>query len=179
MDRVIRLFGPENAYVTKRALAEATERVSRFLWSALLVNAIFGVVTAVGLWMIGLPNAILWGVLAMALRFLPYIGAWISAAMPITLSLVIFNGWAQPLLAIGLFVVAELTISNFLEPLIFGRSMGISPIGVLIAAIFWTWIWGPIGLVLAMPMTVCLVVAAQYIPQLRFLDVLLGERGRT
>jgi methylmalonyl-CoA mutase cobalamin-binding subunit len=134
------------------------------------------IVTAVGLWLIGLPNALLWGLLALVLRFLPYVGAWIAAAMPILLSVVIFDGWVQPLLVIGLFIVAEVTISNFVEPFIFGSSMGINPIGVLIAAIFWTWLWGPVGLVIAMPMTVCLVVAAHYIPQSRFLEILLGDR---
>ena len=141
----------------------------------LVVNALYGVVVGAGLYLIGVPNAFLWGVLGLLLRFLPYVGPWLVAAMPITLSLAVFDDWSHTLMTIGLFVVLELLVNYVLEPWLYGASMGVSSVGIIVTAIFWTWLWGPIGLVIAMPLTVCLVVAGNYIPQLRFLTILLGD----
>jgi predicted PurR-regulated permease PerM len=176
-NRMIQLFGTSRLYATTEAIDDATQRLSRYLQMQLLINFIYGLVMAGGLALIGVPNALLWGVFGMLLRFLPYLGPWIAAAMPITLSLAISEGWTQPLLTIGLFLVLELVVNNVLEPWLYGSSAGVSSFGVILAALFWTWLWGPIGLVLAMPLTVCLVVLGKYSPQLAFLPVLLGDRS--
>jgi methylmalonyl-CoA mutase cobalamin-binding subunit len=118
----------------------------------------------------------MWGVLGFALRFLPYLGPWISAVLPIMVSLAVSPGWTQPMLVVGMYLVYELVLNNVAEPLLYGSSVGVSTVGVIISAIFWTWLWGPIGLVLAMPMTVCLVVLARYVPPLRFVTVLLADQ---
>ncbi len=176
-NRVVHLLGTSRLYATTEAIEDAAERLSRYLRMQLLINVIYGVVVGVGLSIIGIPNAMLWGVLGTLLRFLPYVGPWIAAAMPITLALAVTKGWSQPLMVITLFVVLELIVNNVLEPWLYGSSIGVSSLGVIIAAIFWTWLWGPIGLVLAMPLTVCLVVLGKYFPQLQFLPVLLGDQS--
>jgi hypothetical protein len=142
-----------------------------------LINTCYGAAVALGLLVIGVPNAILWGVLGLLLRFLPYIGPWLAAAMPIAVSLAIFRNWSQPLSAFGLFLVLEILVNNVLEPVLYGKSTGVSSLGVVVAAIFWTWIWGPVGLVVAMPLTVCLVVAGRHVPQLQFLPIMFGDRA--
>lgn len=174
-DRFIRLAGSGQATVTIQVLEDAATRVSRYLLMQLLINAIFGFVVAVGLYMIGVPNAILWGILATILRFIPYIGPWIAAVMPIGLSLAISQNWIAPALTFGLFVVLELITNNVLEPWLYGKNTGVSAVAVLLAAIFWTWLWGPVGLLLATPLTVCLLVIGKHVPQLSFLDTLLGN----
>src|SRR5690606_30914675 len=135
----------------------------------------YGVVIGIGLYFIGLPNAFLWGSLTAILRFIPYVGPWIAAVMPIVLSLAVFDGWTQPLLVVGLFILNELVSNNVLEPWLYGTSTGLSTIGVLVSALFWTWIWGPVGLVLATPLTVCLTVLGRYIPQLAFVVTLISD----
>jgi len=175
-DRIIQLIGTSSLYATTEAIDDATGRLSRYLRMQLLINTIYGVVVAGGLALIGVPNAILWGIFGTLLRFLPYVGPWIAAIMPITLSLATSTGWSQPLWTVGLFLVLELVVNNVLEPWLYGGSIGMSSMGVILAAIFWTWLWGPIGLVLAMPLTVCAVVLGNYVPQLSFLPVLLGDR---
>ncbi|TWU14503.1 AI-2 transport protein TqsA [Symmachiella macrocystis] len=175
-NRVIQLVGTSNLYATTEAIEDATDRLSRYLRMQLLINIIYGVVVAVTLMFLGVPNAILWGVMGTMLRFLPYIGPWISAVMPIALTMAISDGWTLPLMTIGLFVSLELVVNNVLEPWLYGSSIGVSSLGVILAAIFWTWLWGPVGLVLAMPLTVCLVVLGKYVPQLGFLPLLLGDR---
>jgi methylmalonyl-CoA mutase cobalamin-binding subunit len=140
-----------------------------------LVNVTFGISVAVGLYLIGVPSAPLWGILAAVLRFIPYVGPWIAAAMPIGLSMTISTGWAAPLMTAGLFVVLELFSNNFLEPWLYGKNTGVSAVAVLMAAVFWLWLWGPVGLLLATPLTVCLLVVGKHVPQLSFLDVLLGN----
>ncbi len=174
-NRVIQLIGTSTLYATTEAIEDATNRLSRYLRMQLLINTIYGVVVATGLTLIGVPNAILWGVLGTLLRFLPYLGPWAAATMPIVLSLAALEGWVQPLCTIGLFLSLEFVVNNILEPWLYGSSIGVSSLGVILAAIFWTWLWGPIGLVLAMPVTVCSVVLGNYIPQLRFLPILLGD----
>ncbi len=173
--RVIRLIGQGRISGTTRAMVDASERVSRYLLMQLVVNVTYGIPVALGLYYIGVPNAVLWGAFATVLRFIPYIGPWIAAAFPIVLSLAALPGWWAPLLTIGLFVVLELLSNNVMEPWLYGTSTGVSPIALILAAVFWTWLWGAIGLVLATPLTVCLVVMGRHIPRLAFLSVLLSD----
>jgi hypothetical protein len=175
-DRVIGLLGSKNLRVTTEALDEAAHKVSRYLLMQTIINGTQGIGTAVGLYLIGMPNAILWGALTMALRFVPYIGIWIAALMPLALSFAIFDHWSQPAMVAALFVGLEGVSNLILEPWLYGSRTGVSPIALLVAAAFWTWLWGPIGLLLAIPMTVCLVVMGKYIPQLAFLYTLLGDQ---
>jgi len=135
----------------------------------LVVNVTYGIAIAAGLYFIGVPNAVLWGVFATVMRFIPYIGPGIAAAFPIMLSLAVSTSWTMPLLTIGLFVVLELLSNNLMEPWLYGSSTGVSSIALIVAAVFWTWLWGPVGLVLATPLTVCLVVMGRHVPRLRFL----------
>jgi hypothetical protein len=171
------LFGASHLHATTEALTDVTERVSRYLRMQFLINAGYGLSVALGMWLIGVPNAVMWGVLSFALRFLPYIGPWMSAVMPLFVSIGHFEGWRQPLMVVAWFTLLELIVNNVAEPLLYGRSTGVSGVGVIVAAIFWTWIWGAIGLVLAMPLTVCAVVLAKYIPSLRFLTILIGDQS--
>jgi hypothetical protein len=140
-----------------------------------LINATFGVSVGIGLYLIGVPNALLWGILAAALRFIPYIGPWIAAAMPIGLSMAISTGWIAPILTVALFIALELFSNNVLEPWLYGKNTGVSPVAILVAAVFWLWLWGPVGLLLATPLTVCLLVVGRHFPQLSFLGILLGS----
>jgi predicted PurR-regulated permease PerM len=173
--RLIRLIGQGRISTTTRAMDDAGARVSRYLLMQLVVNVAYGVPVAIGLAVIGVPNAILWGAFATILRFIPYVGPWIAAAFPITLSLAVSPGWMMPLLTIGLFVVLEVLSNNVMEPLLYGSSTGVSPIALIVAAVFWTWLWGPVGLVLATPLTVCLVVMGRHVPRLSFLSILLSN----
>ena len=174
-NRIIQLIGAAHLRTTTEALDEATKRIMDLIRMQLVVNAIYGVAVGTGLYLIGVPNAFLWGVLGLLLRFLPYVGPWFVAAMPITLSLAVFDDWSHALMTIGMFMVLEILVNNVLEPWLYGASAGVSSVGIIVAAIFWTWLWGPIGLVIAMPLTVCLVVAGNYVPQVRFLTILLGD----
>ncbi|MGV3533805.1 MAG: AI-2E family transporter [Chthoniobacteraceae bacterium] len=173
--RIIRLIGQGRISATTRAMDDASARVSRYLLMQLIVNVTYGIPVAVGLYFIGVPNALLWGALAIVLRFIPYVGPWIAAAFPIALSLAVSPGWMVPLMTIGLFVVLELVSNNVMEPWLYGSSTGVSSIALIIAAVFWTWLWGPVGLVLATPLTVCLVVMGRYVPRLSFLSVVLSD----
>lgn len=174
-DRIIRLAGTNRVYVTTQALEDAAQRVSRYLLMQLIVNSVYGAAVGAGLYFIGLPNAILWGLMATLLRFLPYVGPIIAATTPIVLSMAVFEGWQLPLATMALFLVAELITNNVLEPWLYGTSTGVSTLAIVTAAVFWTWLWGPVGLVLATPLTVCLTVMARHIPQLAFLNVLLAD----
>lgn len=175
-NRLLQLFGTANLHATTEAFGDASRRVSSYLRMQFLINAGYGICVAVGLYLIGVPSALMWGVLGFSLRFLPYVGPWIAAALPILVSLAVSDGWVQPIWVIGLYVVLELLLNNVAEPWLYGGSVGVSSVGVIVSAIFWTWLWGPVGLVLAMPLTVCLLVMAQYVPQLRFITVLLADR---
>ena len=157
-DRFIRLVGKGDVTVTTQAIEDAATRVSRYLFVQLLLNVTFGVLVAIGLYLIGVPSAILWGILGTTLRFVPYIGAWIAAATPIGLSMAISTGWVAPILTLGLFAALEFFIGNVMEPWLYGKNTGVSPVAVLVAAVFWTWLWGAVGLLLATPLTVCLMV---------------------
>jgi predicted PurR-regulated permease PerM len=173
--RMIRLIGPGRISATTRAMDDAGSRVARYLTTQLLVNVSFGSCIAIGLYFIGVPNAALWGAFAAIIRFVPYVGVWIAGAVPVLLSFAVSTSWLSPLLTIGLFVVLELIIANALEPWLYGSRTGVSSIALIIAAVFWTWLWGPIGLVLATPLTVCVAVMGRHVPKLQFLSVLLSE----
>src|SRR5262249_50302217 len=151
------------------------ERVSRYLRIQLLINSLMGVAIGTGLSFIGVPNAVLWGCLAAVLRFIPYIGSWIAATLPTLLALGVFDTWTPVVLTFSLFVVLELTTAYLIEPWVYGSHTGVSSIALIVAAVFWTWLWGPAGLLLSTPLTVCLVVMGKYIPQMEFLDVILGD----
>jgi predicted PurR-regulated permease PerM/methylmalonyl-CoA mutase cobalamin-binding subunit len=173
--RLIRLIGQGRISATTHALDDANRRVSRYLLMQFVVNVTFGIAVAIGLFFIGVPNAILLGAFATVLRFIPYIGPWIAAAFPIILSLAVSPSWMMPLLTLGLFVLLELICSNIVEPWLYGSSTGVSSIALVVAAVFWTWLWGPIGLMLATPLTVCLVVMGRHVPQLSFLSIMLSD----
>lgn len=175
-NRFIGLMGAEQLTVTTKALADAGERISHYLLMQLFINGSYGLAVGVGLFLLEVPYAILWGFLAALLRYVPYVGPWIAAVFPITISLVAFGGWWQPGLVIGLFVILELVSNMLMEPWLYGQSIGVSQVGLLVVTGFWTWLWGPIGLVLATPLTVCIIVLAQHVPQLRFFDVLLRDQ---
>jgi predicted PurR-regulated permease PerM len=175
-NRFIGLIGAEQLTVTTKALVDAGERISHYLLMQLFINGSYGFAVGVGLFFLGVPYAILWGFLAALLRYIPYVGPWIAALFPITISLVAFGGWWQPGLVIGLFVVLEFVSNMIMEPWLYGQSIGVSQVGLLVITGFWTWLWGPIGLVLATPLTVCIIVLAQHVPQLRFFDVLLRDQ---
>ncbi len=174
-DRFIRLVGTGQVTVTTQMLEDAATRVSRYLAMLFVINATFGIVAGFGLYLIGIPHAILWGILAATLRFVPYVGQFLAAAAPIGLAMAISTGWISPILALGLFVILGLLFGSFLEPWLFGKGTGVSAVAVLVAAVFWTWLWGIAGLLLATPLTVCLLVIGKHVPQLSFLDILLGN----
>ena len=175
-NRLIGLVGRGHLNVMTQALDDAGSRVSRYLLLQLVINACFGVVIGLGLYFIGIPNSMLWGVVAGLLRFLPYVGSPLASVLPILLSLAIFPTWTGPVATIGLYLIAEMLVGNFLEPLIYGAHTGISSFAILFAAIFWTLIWGPIGLLLSTPLTVCLVVLGRHVPALSFLNIMLGDQ---
>lgn len=175
-DRLIRLLGAGQINLTTRALDDAARRLSRYLLAQLGLNVGFAVLAAVGLFFMGLPNPVLWGVLAVFLRYIPYLGIWVAAAMPAAISLATNPGWIEPIGVFVLYFGIDLLVINFLEPLVYGGSTGISPMAILVAAIFWTWLWGPIGLLLSTPLTVCLVVIGRYVPSMEFLSILLGDQ---
>jgi predicted PurR-regulated permease PerM len=174
-NRFIRLVGGARLNVMTQALDEATHRINRYLLLQLLVNSGYGLVIATALHFIGIPNAFLWGLSATILRFLPYVGPPLAALIPIGLSLAVFPGWYHALATVGLFVALELLVANFLEPLLYGAHVGLSAFAILVAAVFWTLIWGFPGLILSTPLTVCLVVLGRYVPRVSFLSVLLGD----
>jgi predicted PurR-regulated permease PerM len=174
-NRIIRLVGGGKIVAATKFVDEAAHRVSRFLLMQAIVNASFGLLFGLGLLAIGVKYALLWGFLGAMLRYLPYIGPYMAVTFPISLSIAMSEGWAPTLEVIGLFLTLELIIANFIEPRLYGQSMGVSEVALLVSAAFWAFLWGPIGLVLSSPMTVCLVVLGRYIPQLEFLSVLLGD----
>jgi predicted PurR-regulated permease PerM len=175
-NRLIRLAGSHDLQRTTAALDDAASRLSRLFLIQLLLNGSFGVVIGTGLWLIGVPSAILWGILATVLRFVPYIGAAIAAAFPLALSLAVDPTWSMLLWTLALFIVVEPIVGHVIEPMVYGHSTGLSPVAVVASATFWTALWGPIGLVLATPLTVCLVVLGRHVERLEFLDVMFGDR---
>jgi predicted PurR-regulated permease PerM len=174
-NRLVRLAGAKDLHRTTAALDDAGRRLSRLFLTQLALNTAFGLVIGIALWLIGVPSAPLWGMLAMIMRFVPYIGAFISAIFPLVLAAAVGPGWTMVLLTAALFLVAETLVGQAIEPLIYGHSTGLSPVAVITAATFWTWLWGPIGLILATPLTMCLVVLGRHVDQLKFLDVMFGD----
>lgn len=175
-NRLIRLAGTHDLQRTTAAIDDAGGRLSRLLLTQLAVNGAFGLVIGIGLWAIGIPSPVLWGVLAAVLRFVPYIGAVISAAFPLILAVAVDPGWSLLAWTAALFIVVEPIVGHVIEPMAYGRSTGLSPVAVVVAATFWTALWGPIGLVLATPLTVCLVVLGRHAEKFQFLDVMFGDR---
>ncbi len=176
-DRLIRLLGRGHLTATTRALDDAAQRISRYLFLLVVVNACYGAVFSLGLFIIGVPFALLFGFLAASLRFIPYVGIWIGAAFPVLISAATAPGWLQPLLVLGLVLALELFVANVIEPIVYGRTMGVSEVALLVSAAFWAWLWGPVGLVLSAPLTVCLAVLGKYVPQLEVFEILLRDEA--
>lgn len=175
-NRLIRLAGSHDLQRTTAALDDAAGRLSRLFLNQLLINSGFGVLIGTGLWLIGIPSPILWGILGGVLRFVPYIGSVIAAAFPLALAVAVDPGWWMLVWTAALFFVVEPIVGQLVEPMVYGRSTGLSPVAVVVSATFWTALWGPIGLVLATPLTVCLVVLGRHVERLAFLDVMFGDR---
>ena len=174
-DRFIRLFGTRDLHRTTLAMDDAAARLSRFFLVQLGINTGFGIVIAIGLYFIGLPSPLLWGIVAGLARFVPYLGSYVAAAGPVLLAAAVEPGWVKAISVTGLFLITEPLIGQFIEPLLYGRSTGLSPISVVISAIFWGWLWGPIGLIISTPITLCLVVLGRHIEQLAFLQDSAGR----
>jgi predicted PurR-regulated permease PerM len=174
-DRMIRLAGSSDLHRTTVAMDDAARRLSRYFLVQLALNAGFGVVVGVGLYFIGVPNPVLWGIFAAVMRFVPYIGAVLSAVFPLALAAAVDPGWSMLIATLILFLVIEPIVGHFIEPMLYGHSTGMSPFAVLVSALFWTWLWGPVGLLLSTPLTVCLVVLGRHVEKLEFLDVLFGN----
>jgi hypothetical protein len=174
-DRLFRLVGVGQINVMTQALNDATRRVSKYLLLQLLVNAAFGVLCGTGMFLIGVPYAVLWGAVAAILRIVPYVGSLVAAALPLMLSLAVFDDWLHPLLVFLMFTTLELVTGNWVEPWLYGTQTGVSSLALILTTVFWTVLWGPAGLILSTPLTVCVVVLGRYVPQLWFLHILLGD----
>ena len=175
-DRMIRLFGSDDLHRTTLAMDDAGARLSKYFLAQAALNLLFGCVIGGGLWLIGLPSPVLWGVMSGLLRFVPYVGPVLAAGLPIALAAGVSPGWAMVGWTAGLFAVVEAITGQVIEPLLYGHSTGLSPFAVVVAATFWTWLWGPIGLILSTPLTLCLVVMGRHVQRLEFLDIMLGDR---
>lgn len=174
-DRLIRLIGASDLQRATSAMNDAAERLSHYFLRQVLINAAYGVFITLGLWLIGVPSPAVWGILAMLMRFVPYVGPFIAAAPPLLLAAVVDPGWSTFLITGALYLVSELVMGQMVEPMVYGHGTGISPIAVVLSTVFWAWLWGPLGLLLAMPLTVCLVVLGRHVEGLSFLELLLGD----
>ena len=174
-DQFVRLFGASDVHATSEAIGDAADRVGRVLSLQLLTNFGFAVVVGGGLFALGMPNALLWGLLAGGLRFIPYVGATLGAVLPTLIAFAVTPGWLQPLLVLGWIVGSDIVIGQIVEPLLFGESTGVTPLALILSAIFWGTLWGPIGLLLSTPLTICLLVLGTHVPHLGFLQILLGD----
>ncbi len=174
-DRLIRLFGGEDLERTTTAIDDAAHRLSRLYFTLTTMNAAYGALITAALWLIGVPNPLLWGILAGLMRFVPYIGTVIAAVFPVLLAAAVEPGWSLAATTLLIFIVGEFTMGQVMEPWLLGSSTGLTPLAVIASASFWTWLWGPIGLLLAIPLTVCLTVLGRHVPQLNFIYVLLGD----
>lgn len=174
-DRLIRLAGSHDLQRTTDAINDGAYRLSRYFLAQTMLNVLFGAVVGIGLALIGVPNPLLFGILAMLLRFVPYLGAMIAAALPITLAIAVAPGWSMAAETAALFLVLEPLVGQVIEPMVYGHSTGLTPVAIIIAATFWTWLWGPVGLLLSTPLTVCLGVVGRHIPGLEFLDIMIGD----
>lgn len=177
-NRLIQLVGSSRLAITTKAMEDAGERISHYLLMQTVLNGLYGLVIAVALFFIGLPYALVWGFLAALLRFVPYVGPWIAAILPIALSLAVFEGWEAPALIFAIFLIMELFTNMVLEPRYYGQSAGVSEVSLLIAIAFWTWLWGPAGLVLATPLTVTLVAIGKYFPQFKPFVILMDKESK-
>jgi len=177
MGRLVHMVGDSRVSVTTQTVTEAMHGVSRYLFLQAAVNAGFGILVGLGLWALGIPNALLFGMLAALSRFVPYVGTWVAALLPFLLSVALTDGWTQPLAILGGWLVVEVVIANVVEPWVYGTKTGLSPLAVILSAFFWTWMWGVPGLLLAIPLTVSLVVLGRNIPQFAFLQTLFGSDG--
>ena len=175
-DRLVRLMGASDMQRATATMNDAATRLSGYFLRQVLINSAYGVFIALGLWAIGIPSPMVWGILAMLMRFVPYVGPFIAATPPVLLGAVVDPGWTTMLLAGGLFFGSEMIMGQVVEPLVYGHGTGLSPIAVILSTVFWTWLWGPLGLLLAMPLTVCLVVLGRHVESLNFLEVLLGDK---
>lgn len=173
--RLIQLVGTRNITVTTQTIDEVAARISRFLLTQAYINTAFGVVISAGLYVIGIPYALLWGALAGVLRFVPFIGALISLVLPSLVAFAVFPGWGATIATVSLFVIADLSVAHFIEPVLLGRRTGVSALALVMSALFWTWLWGPLGLLLSTPITVCAAAMGRHLPRLGFLTVLLGD----
>jgi predicted PurR-regulated permease PerM len=173
--RILVLMGRGNLTLTTKALDDAGRRISRYLLAQFALNFGFGCCIFLGLLVLGVPHAALWGFAAGLLRYIPYLGPWMAATLPVGMSLLVSEGWMQPLGVLALFAVCEFSSNLVIEPWVYGQSIGVSQAAIIVSVIFWTWLWGPLGMVLAAPLTVCLVVIGKYVPALSFFDVLLGD----
>ena len=174
-DRLLHLAGSDRLSVTTQAVNDAGKRVSKYLRMQAIINTCYGLAVAGGLWFIGVPNAALWGLLSTCLRFVPFLGVWVATAFPLVLSFAAFDIWKPMVETVALFFTLEMVVCNVIEPWLFSASTGVSTVAVVVAATFWTWLWGPVGLLLATPLTVCIVVLGRYVPQLEFLHTMLGD----
>lgn len=174
-DRLIRLIGAGRVNVTTQALDDAAQRLSHYLLAQAGINIAFGILAGCVLYFIGVPNPLLWGLSAALLRYIPYLGIWVAACLPAMMAFAVEPGWVKVPIIFGTYLGIDLLMYNFAEPFLYGNTTGISPIAILIAAVFWTWLWGPVGLFLATPLTVCLVVIGRYVPSMEFLSILLGD----
>ncbi|HEX5766430.1 MAG TPA: AI-2E family transporter [Woeseiaceae bacterium] len=175
-NRLVSLAGQASLAVTTKAFSEAGQRISRYLLMQFIINASMGLAVWLGLFLIDVPYSALWGLAAGVFRYIPYVGPWLAALLPITVSVITAPGWEQVVFVVGLFLTLELFSNNVMEPWLYGQSVGLSPVAVIVAAIFWAWLWGPVGLVIATPITACLVVVSRYIPEMAAFDRLLSER---
>jgi predicted PurR-regulated permease PerM len=175
-DRIIRLFGTDDLHRSTRAMDDAAYRLSRYFLTQLALNTAFGIVIGVGLLIIGVPNPILWGIVATLFRFVPYVGSYLAASLPLLLAASVDQGWTTLMWTAALYLVAEAVTGQVIEPMVYGRSAGLSPVSVVVSAIFWGWLWGPVGLILSMPLTLCLVVLGRHVKRLQFFDVVLGDQ---
>ncbi len=175
-DRIVQLFGQRRINLTTRTMGEIGQRISRYLAMITLINSGFGLIIGLGLWTIGVPYAVLWGCLAAMLRFIPYVGAGVALLLPLLFSVAYFPGWRQPLEVVAFFGAVEVALS-YLEPVIYGKTTGVSALGLLVAAVFWTWLWGLLGTLLSTPMTLCLAVLGKYVPSLSFFATILGDEA--
>ncbi len=175
-DRLMRLFGGSDLQRATTTMSDAASRLSHYFLSQVLINAAYGIFIGLALWAIGMPSPVAWGILAMIMRFVPYVGAYIAAIIPALVAAAIDPGWSMVLMVIGLFAIAEMTMGQFIEPQVYGRGTGVTPIAVIGCTIFWTYLWGPLGLIIATPITVCLSVLGRHVEGLHFLEVLLGDQ---
>jgi predicted PurR-regulated permease PerM len=174
-DQLVRLFGASDVHATSKAINDAGGRVARMLSLQLVTNLGFSVVVGLGLFALGLPNAALWGLMAGGLRFVPYVGAALGAVLPTVIAFAVMPGWMQPLFVLGWIVLCDIVIGQLIEPWLFGESTGVTPLALILSALFWGLLWGPVGLLLSTPITICLLVLATHVPHLGFLQVMLGD----